>query len=472
MDAAPITSLESAQSPTKRPASSKNGALELISPIRRAASDPFSELPLSNEPQIEPRPRLPERKPVDPINSEQVSAPPKLSQNGAAFTSFDQLVLQSVPVALQNGSAALRRKTVSLTLHNAKITIHDDSTTADKSKLRSKPNADYLVQIEPASSDHPGWMIVRRYPDFETLHEVLRRIAQISGVTAFTEQHNNLPSWKEHTKLSLRGELERYLRDACWFQPLAESEGMKRFLEKDQGQSASSTGSKNGFPGIGWPTPSAFETMGKGMLDVLTSAPKGVAEGGKVIGGGISGVLTNIGNLGQKKPMNGSSSNLGMNHGGRASTSTLPRMDSMNSIVAPRPSRASEDSLRAVPLVSTQPSKIPAMERRPSYNSIAEDESEREPRKTDSARSSMSGQRSATQSRDPSRAPSRRGTPLSSPIQMGDMNLPPRPSDMPDDYARQVDDSSATHSRTESNFATTRTSTSTAPSQPSYYYAI
>lgn len=468
MDTAPVASLVSTQSPTKRPTSSKNGAPESISPIRRAPSDPFSELPLSNEPLKEPRPRLPERKPVDPINSEQLSASPKLSQNGAAFTSFDQLVPQSVPVALQNGSAAPRRKTVSLTLHNAKITIHDDSTSADKGKLRSKPNADYLVQIEPASSDHPGWMIVRRYPDFETLHEVLRRIAQVSGVTAFTEQHNNLPNWKEHTKLSLRGELERYLRDACWFQPLAESEGMKRFLEKDQGQSASNMGSKNGFPGIGWPTPSAFETMGKGMLDVLTSAPKGVAEGGKVIGGGISGVLTNIGNLGQKKPMNGSSSNLGMNHGGRSSTSTLPRMDSMNSIVAPRTSRASEDSLRAVPLVSTQPSKIPAMERRPSYNSIAEDESEREPRKTDSARSSMSGQRSTTQSRDPSRAPSRRGTPLSSPIQMGDMNLPPRPSDMPDDYGRQADESSTTHFRTESNFATTtRTSTSTAPSQPS-----
>jgi hypothetical protein len=156
-----------------------------------------------------------------------------------------------------------------------------------------------------------------------------------------------------------------------------------------------------------------------------------------------------------------------MQHGGRSSTSTLPRMDSMNSVVASRNSRASEDSLRAPPLVSTQPSKIPAMERRPSYNSIAEDDSEREPRKTDSARSSMSGRRSTTQSRDPSRAPSRRGTPLSSPIQMGDMNLPPPPSDMPDDYGRQ-DESSAAHSRTESNFATTTwASTSTAPSQPS-----
>ncbi|PMD44308.1 hypothetical protein L207DRAFT_453846, partial [Hyaloscypha variabilis F] len=435
-------------------------------PLQRLSSDPFSELPLSIEPLKEAKSQELERRRVDPVKVEQSSPSSKLESNGSTFTSFDQLVPQPIPLTLQNGSPAPRRKTVSLTLHNANITIYDDSTASDKGRLRSKPTADYLVQIEPASSDHPGWMIVRRYPDFETLHEVLRRIAPVSGVTAFTEQHNNLPSWKDHTKASLRGELERYLRDACWFQQLAESEGMKRFLEKDQGQSTAGSGSKNGFSGLGWPTPSAFETMGKGMLDVLTSAPKGVAEGGKVIGG----VLTNIGNLGQKKPTNGSSSNLGTQHAARSSTSTLPRMDSMNSIVASRNSRASEDSLRAPPLVSTQPSKIPAMERRPSYNSIAEDENEREPRKIDSARSSMSGRRSTTQSRDPSRAPSRRGTPLSSPIQMGDMNLPPPPSDMPDDYGHygRHDESSTAHSRTESNVATTtRTSTSTAPSQPS-----
>ncbi|KAE9378062.1 hypothetical protein N431DRAFT_435227 [Stipitochalara longipes BDJ] len=464
--AAPITSQGPTQSPAKIVAAAKHGAPEFTPSPQRVSSDPFSELPLSHESLTEAKPHELERRLADPIKVEQSSPLSRLDSNGSTFTSFDQLLPQPAPLTLQNGSPAPRRKTVSLTLHNANITIYDDSTGSDKGKLRSKPTADYLVQIEPASSDHPGWMIVRKYPDFETLHEVLRRIAQISGVTAFTEQHNNLPSWKEHTKASLRGELERYLRDACWFQPLAESEGMKRFLEKDQGQSTAGSGSKNGFPGLGWPTPSAFETMGKGMLDVLTSAPKGVAEGGKVIGG----VLTNIGNLGQKKQTNGSSNNLGMQHGGRSSTSILPRMDSMNSIVASRNSRASEDSLRAPPLVSTQPSKIPAMERRPSYNSIAEDESEREPRKTDSARSSMSGRRSTTQSRDPSRAPSRRGTPLSSPIQMGDMNLPPPPSDMPDDYGHygRHDESSTAHSRTESNFATTtRTSTSTAPSQPS-----
>jgi hypothetical protein len=384
------------------------------------------------------------------------------------FTSFDQIIPQSTPVALQGDAPVARRQTVSLTLHNANILIHDDSTPMDKGRIRNKPNGDYLVQIEPASSQHPGWMIVRRYSDFESLHEVLRRIAQVSGVTAFAEQHHTLPSWKDHTKASLQGELERYLRDACWYQQLAESEGMKRFLEKDQGQAAFNN-QKSGFPGLGWPTPSTFETMGKGVLDVLTSAPKGVAESGKVIGGGISGVFSNIGNLGQKKPItHGSPGGIGVHTSGRLSTTTLPRMDSMNSLSGAslngtKKGRASEDSLRTMPIISTQPSKMPEMERRPSYNSIVEEEKERQPRES-SARSSMSGRRSATQSREPSRAPSRKNTPLSSPIYgtIEEIRLPPPPSEMSDEYSHEF--SSAGHSRTESSAPTIRTSTSTAPS--------
>jgi hypothetical protein len=408
------------------------------------------------------------RRPSGPPLSPPSSISPTSSHG--AFTNFDQIVPQPMPTALLEGSPNRRRQTVSLTLHNANIIIHDDSSGSDKGKLRSKPNADYLVQIEPASSDHPGWMIIRKYPDFETLHEVLRRIAQVSGVTAFTEQHQILPNWKEHTKASLRGELERYLRDACWYKELAESEGMKRFLEKDQGQSTSGSSSRNGFPGLGWPTPSAFENMGKGMLDVLTSAPKGVAESGKAIGGGITGVLSNIGNLGQKKTSTNASGNVGTHSAGRASTSTLPRMDSMssmNSIMQTRTSRTSEDSLRVSPIVHTQPTMLPPMERRPSWNSLAESDMDREPRSS-SARSSMSGRRSTTVSRDPSRAPSRRGTPLSSPTQamMGEMKLPPPPSNMPDDYGSPIEDKS-THTRTESNVTTSRASTSTTPSQQS-----
>ncbi|KAI6712038.1 hypothetical protein JHW43_005395 [Diplocarpon mali] len=403
------------------------------------------------------------RRSHDLKSSPQLASSPAPTRNAPAFTNFDQMISESVPVALQEDFTVGRREAVSLTLHNANTIIHDDSTTSDRGRVRSKPNADYLIQIEPASSDHPGWMIVRRYSDFENLHEVLRRIAQISGVKAFTEQHHTLPNWKEHTKPSLRGELERYLRDALWYKALAESEGMKRFLEKDQGQSASTSTSKNGFPGLGWPTPSAFETMGKGMLDVLTSAPKGVAEGGKAIGGGITGVFSNIGNLGQKRTPNGSSTNVGMHTAGRSSTSTLPRMEGRNSIVS-----SSEDSLRTTSIVQTQPSSLPPMERRPSYISVADSENEREPGV--SARSSMSGRRSVPHSRNPSKAPSlRRGTPLSSPTQkiLDDIKLPPLPNDISDDYGSRTDSSSMAHSRTESGTLTRRTSTSTAPSQQS-----
>lgn len=382
------------------------------------------------------------------------------------FTSFDQIVPQSsIPVALQNTTPTPRRKTLSLTLLNANIIIHDDSTSADKGLLRTKPNTEYLIQIEPASSDHPGWMIVRKYPDFETLHEVLRRIAKLSGVVAFSEQHGTLPYWKEHTKASLRGELERYIRDACWDRHLAESEGMKRFLEKDS-QNPTAPAAKIGF---GWPAPSAIENMGKGMLDVLASAPRGVADGGKAIGGGITGVFSNIGkeigSLGQKKT-NGSSTNVSTHTAGRASTSTLPRVDSTGSMAASiysnRRARASEDSLRAVPLVATQPSKVAPMERRPSYQSIAEAENERESRPSTSARSSMSGSRSANHSRAPSKTPSRRGTPLNSPTQASveQLKLPPPPSAISEDY------STDTTMNTDST-APSRTSISTAASQSS-----
>lgn len=390
-------------------------------------------------------------------------------------TTFDQIIpapkhMPPVEEEPQSGPApapahvpamdAAPQKPAPLTLHNANIIVHDDSTPVDKGKIRSKPVGDYLVQIEPSSSGHPGWMILRRYADFETLHEVLRRIAQISGVAAFSEQHNILPNWREHTKASLRGELERYLRDACWYQPLAESEGMKRFLDKDQAQSYASN-QKSGFPGLGWPTPAAFENMGKGMLDVLTSAPKGVAGGGKA----ISGVFTNIGNIGQKKP-NGTANGVGTHPTGRASTSVLPIIDSSTApLSGTRKGRASEDSLRVSPVVQLQPSKIAPMERRPSWNSLTEDDNEQSPRAS-SERSSARGQRSANQSRDPSRAPSRRGTPLSSPTQMdlGDIPLPPPPSDIPDDYGSHMNGFVPMHARVDSATPTTRTSISTAPS--------
>ncbi|RDW57982.1 hypothetical protein BP6252_13393 [Coleophoma cylindrospora] len=395
-------------------------------------------------------------------NSIDIGGSPLSTKTKPSVTNVEQILVSPNGPSTLQPQVATRPQTASLTLHNANIIIHDDSNPSDKGRLRSKPAADYLVQIEPESSQHPGWMIVRKYPDFETLHEVLRRIANISGVAAFTEQHHTLPNWKEHTKSSLRGELERYLRDACWYQPLAESEGMKRFLEKDQGQMQSS--GSTGKAGFGWPTPSAFENMGKGMLDVLTSAPKGAAEGGKVVLGGVTGVFSNIGSLGQKKS-NSNMAPVSIHNSSRASISTLPRSDNIGSVTGARKGRTSEDSLRTPSVIQTQSGMIPSMERRPSYNSIAEDETDQVSRSSQSARSSFSGRHSATHSRDPSRAPNR-VTPLSSPTHgsVEDMRLPPPPSDIADDYASPTAETSTNHSRIDSSAPTTRTSTSTAPS--------
>lgn len=419
-------------------------------------------------------------------DSDPSSPKPPANLAKSSFTSFDQILPPSRETPTEEERPQLpRRITNALTLHNAHITLHDDSSASDKGKIRNKPNWEYWVQIEPESNQHPGWMILRRYADFETLHEVLRRIATISGVNAFLETHRELPDWKAHTKPSLRGELERYIRDACWYQPLAESEGMKRFLEKDHAQ-ASSSG--KGFPGLGWPTPAAFETMGKGMLDALTAAPKGAAEGGKAVLGGVTGVFGSIGNsLGPKKrdsiqgvaapsghspgrastsalPVMDTTSNARGHSPGRASTNMLPRMDSSPALSGTRHSRISEDSLRTSPIVQTQPSKPAPMERKSSYVAIAEDGSERViplqgRRSMSRTRSSRS---SASNSREPSRTPSISGVRIASPREVQQMILPPPPSEIPDDYASPTD-ARGPHSQADS-IASPRTSTSNAPS--------
>ncbi|KAL1909174.1 hypothetical protein Sste5344_005056 [Sporothrix stenoceras] len=329
------------------------------------------------------------------------------AEPAAQFTSFDQLVPPAREEEESSDSEDLKKQQqaapLPLTLHNASITIHDEPVT-DKGRIKSRPAWDFLIQIEPANAHYPGWMIVRKYTDFEKLHEVLRRIATISGATAFTEQHGILPNWKVHTRGSLRGELERYVRDACWYQPLAESEGMKRFLEKDTNNMPA--GSKSGL--------NAFEAMGKNMLDVLSNAPKGVAEGGKVMVGGVTGVFGNLGNLGNlgsniglggsgQKKQHASSSSLANVLGSpspngaasssvttsgatttsppasilqdvtaytnRLSVSTPPRMDSGLSGTGSHRSRDSMDSQRSSVVAGQQGRALPNNERRMSYQS-------------------------------------------------------------------------------------------------------
>ncbi|KAK1808305.1 hypothetical protein LTR12_017340 [Friedmanniomyces endolithicus] len=269
------------------------------------------------------------------------------------FTSFDQILPPQQLSALSDSPERSRRgEPAQLTLHNATISIFDDSEPNERTSIKTKPQSEYLIQIEPQSSSFPGWMIARRYTDFEMLHEVLRRISVITGVQGFAASHAELPRWRTNTKPNLRAELERYLTDAVRFQPLAESEGMKRFLEKDQGL-AKSPGEKN--KGFGWPTPDAFGKFGGDMMNVLTKAPKQVAGGGKVVFGGVAGLV------GGKRPASMSQSGSsrgtaketkesGQGHRSMQSVGQFPpREDSMGSLSA---ARQSMESVRSVPQAS------------------------------------------------------------------------------------------------------------------------
>ncbi|KAL2368169.1 hypothetical protein RJ035_004585 [Blastomyces gilchristii] len=194
---------------------------------------------------------------------------------------------------LRNPTGELRSRqedSIQTILLGASVSIFDDSFPSNNGTMRMKPTDDYLLQIEPASSRHPGWVITRKYSDFEVLHEVLRRISVVSGVSDFVEQHKELPTWKGQHQPDLRQSLERYLQHALRFERLAGCEAMKRFLEKDRGIATSSPNGA-GKTGFSFPSQAVFENMGKGVLEALSNAPKGVAGGGKAVLEGVTGVF-------------------------------------------------------------------------------------------------------------------------------------------------------------------------------------
>lgn len=356
-----------------------------------------------------------------PTVSSETPVTPSMKQQ---FTSFDQLVSSSQPTALSDSPEKPRRETPQLTLHNATISIFDDSQPGEKASIKAKPQTDYLIQIEPSSGAFSGWMIARKYADFEVLHEVLRRISVITGVYGFTEAHAELPKWRVHTKASLRTELERYITDAVRFQPLAESEGMKRFLEKDQGLNKSPGANKS----FGWPTPDAFGKFGGDMMNVLTKAPKtvagGVAGGGKVVFGGVAGLVG--GNAGGKKPspspttLSRTTSSSFESHKPRPSVATL---DSYTGSSAS--ARLSQESLRA-------PGRPPS-DRRASAETTDSGEHKNQSCQSPQ-RTSFESSRGST--RDS--MPNTRSVPSDTALQAQDeeeIKLPPPPSEMPEDYA-------------------------------------
>ncbi|KAF9883442.1 hypothetical protein FE257_003440 [Aspergillus nanangensis] len=176
-----------------------------------------------------------------------------------------------------------------LTLYRASISVDDGSDSGGKGLIRSKPTSSYLLQIEPVSARSTGWMVFRKYTDFEILHEALETISRLNKIERFTDDHAVLPSWKGQTKQALARGLEKYLYDALRYESLSESARMKWFLEKDGGLDPEPTGPvKSGFS---FPSQVAFENVGKGVLGVLTNAPKGVSDGSKAVFDGVTGVF-------------------------------------------------------------------------------------------------------------------------------------------------------------------------------------
>ncbi|GAP92844.1 putative px domain-containing protein [Rosellinia necatrix] len=402
---------------------------------------------LSESPMSLKSPTDTSNQPVAPANNRQ-SAPAQ------RFTSFDQLVPPAKDEENEDGSPS---KPPPLTIHNASITVHDDIST-DNGRLRNKPTWEYLLQIEPSSSHYSGWMIMKTYVQFEGLHESLRRIANISGAMAFLEAHSSFPSWKLHTRSSLRGEIERYMRNACTEKSLAESEAMKRFLDKGQDPKM---GVNRGF---------SFESMGKGMLDAIQNAPKGALDGGKVVMGGVTGVFGNIG-LGSKRATNTSIQEFQTAQGSssRSSSSSrpvslpvLPRMDTTVTMSGSKISRDSLDSQRSS-IVSVQPSKIPPMDRRGSSQVDLELDSTLHPASADrwDRKSSMSAASSRVHSRASSTAAIRSPLRSSSEVSLSNLKLPPPPNEITDDYGSPTSTrlSMESHPRFSNSFTSpTRTS--------------
>ncbi|KAF7170464.1 hypothetical protein CNMCM5623_002908 [Aspergillus felis] len=234
-------------------------------------------------------------------------------------------------------------------LHYASVSVEELSEASETASIRSKPTSSYLIQIEPAATRRTGWMIFRNYADFESLHGTLGTIARLNKIQDFTESHPVLPPWKGQTKGSLVRNLERYLKDALQYEALADCERMKRFLEKDErlDAGASDASAKSGFP---FPTSVALENMGKGVLGVLTNAPKGVAEGGKAVIGGVTGVF---GGANSKRTSLSSKGDQG-NHGRSLSTRSISQMNYesivSDSVIAPKRSVSENHKTECYPL--------------------------------------------------------------------------------------------------------------------------
>jgi len=229
-------------------------------------------------------------------NAPSVASPARPGALRRSFTSFDQIVASPPPPPPCTESRDC--------LHNAYVTIMDLSPPSNQPSphrpIRSKPMSEFMLQIEPHSSyGIPGWIVTRKYSDFETLHEVLIKLAIITGAEQFVLYHSDVPNWKGSTKEQLQQSLEIYLNDALREKALAQCQGVKKFLEKegagDQGGPTTPGGNALSKPTKGWANPNSLRNVGNNVLEALTKGPSAqAAQGSKAFFEGVFGGVGGI----------------------------------------------------------------------------------------------------------------------------------------------------------------------------------
>ncbi|KAJ5326408.1 hypothetical protein MYU51_010153 [Penicillium brevicompactum] len=227
---------------------------------------------------------LPQNEETDTISSSHADVASKAAHDGAHSHDHNQGSNRRSLDRPKRSSEAVPP----VVLHGAQVLVDDDGSRNEKGPIKSRPTWDYLLQVEPASTRSTGWMVFRKYSDFQSLHEMLETVSRLNLIQSFSESHPTLPPWKNKTRQTLARDLEHYLQDAMKHESLADNDRMRRFLEKDAGSSEAAGPTK---PAFSFPSQSAFENMGKGVLGALTNAPKGVAGGGKAVFEGMSGVF-------------------------------------------------------------------------------------------------------------------------------------------------------------------------------------
>ncbi|PUU75454.1 hypothetical protein B9Z19DRAFT_1067406 [Tuber borchii] len=277
------------------------------------------------------------------------------------------------------------------------------SQTAPTNGSAQKPtSSEYFLQIEPASSSIPGWIITRKYPDFEASHEILSRISKISGVVGFSD----LPAWRIHG--------------------LAECEGMKRFLEKHNAITELGNNCQGGFARLGkaWPNPQALAKVGGGMLDVLAKASQEAAEGGKALFGGVF------------------RDGVGIKRSSTSSTSLSPPSGYGDNSPQSGTSRSSMESLKLAQPTTRERSKSTAtINESPEADLMTLEFETQNPTLPPRPSSIVEEAAEAGPELPPRRSSTRQSLMVELPgADEGEvLNLPPPPSDMPDDYDHDSD---------------------------------